>query len=181
MSHIINIDVEEEDIEMKEEESAVFSPTKTGVLKTIAKGLSVSGTAMCCWGAPALGCAVHSTGELLETVVDSVQSNLEETSEQATNLKMMKMLTQIQEGMQELNHGMDKGFKKLEDRLDDQDEKIKILQDKVDDLQDKVDDQPSKKKKRYDPNEKISCPECDGEFSACNISKHLNRIHPKKK
>ena len=166
---------------MKEEESAVFSPTKTGVLKTLAKGLSVTGTAMCCGGAPALGCAVYSTGELLETAVDGVKSNLEEASEQATMMKMMKLLTQIQQGKQELNHKMDKGFKKLEDRLDDQDEKIEILQDKVDDLQDKVDDQPSKKKKRYHPNEKVSCPVCHEEFSASNIGKHLNRIHPNRK
>ena len=121
-------------------EPAVFSPTKTAVLKTISKGLSATGTALCCMGQPALGCAAHTSGELLESVVDGVQSNLEANSELATNTAIMKML---------------EGY----------DDRIRILEDKID-------DQPAKKKNRWDPYEKISCHECDGEFSASNLSKH---------
>ena len=95
-------------------------------------------------------------------------------SELATNTAILKMLTQIKDGMHELKDGMVKGFKKMEERMDGYDEKIRILQDKID-------DQPAKKKKGWDPNEKISCPECDGEFSASNLSKHINRDHPTRK
>ena len=146
----------------------IFYQYSLSVVKTVCKTMEASGTALCCAFNPAIGCAIHVVGEGLGVLNEAVERNVQDHAEEVKvkKQKIMEVLHRIEMKMDDLKASMTN----LLDKVGDQEERLTCLEGRLENLG--LEQEPKRKKKLLDPNRKIECFMCGGEFSASNMSKH---------
>ena len=166
MDVTIEIEPEYEDPSTSSSSSPTFSVTTPTLVKTMCKTMSAGGPALCCTLHPVIGCALHVVGEGLGVVNEAVEKNVQEHEEQEKQQKIMEALLRIEIKMDDLQASMTN----LLEKVGNQEERLTSLDSRMENLG--LEEEPKRKRRHLDPNRKVECFLCGGEFSASNMSKH---------